>query len=95
LFDYIFLPPIRCTVSHNTDTCYTINNHELVNEIGPTVKFTSGINTNVGFDDVNICIIFSTALLLRVGIRLYIYLQFSTGGRKWNIFRQSANSRKL
>ena len=24
---------IRCTVSHNTDNCYTINNHELVNEI--------------------------------------------------------------
>jgi len=24
---------IRFTVSHNTDTCYTINNHELVNEI--------------------------------------------------------------
>jgi hypothetical protein len=24
---------IRCTISHNTDTCYTINNHESVNEI--------------------------------------------------------------
>jgi hypothetical protein len=24
---------IRCTVSHDTDTCYTINTHEIVNEI--------------------------------------------------------------
>ena len=24
---------MRCTISHNTNTCYTINNHELVNEI--------------------------------------------------------------
>jgi hypothetical protein len=24
---------IRCTVPHNTDTCYTINTHEVVNKI--------------------------------------------------------------
>ena len=87
---------IRFTVSRNTDSCYTINNQEGVSDIDIVRLYSRAelIRTLV-FNDVTFRIIFNTLLLLRAVIRLYICLQFSTCGRKWNVFRQSRSIREL